>query len=290
MVTHSPYLASLDEAERKALEQRLWERQSHRCFISNKPIDLVLHDGQLDIDHIIPRAENGPDEENNLALTFATCNRQKGASDLRVARRIAEFEELQAAAIEQGQRGANLGHVLRRYNGAKAELKLRRCGDAIEFALSEVGRNEIYHLPLYKDPLSEMEYFFTLLPLEYLHHDEHINPRPIGANIRGLIEEFLKRRPQLHVALAWWRPETDGGGQVKIFDGQHKAAAQIMLGIKELPVRVFVAPDTNVLLTTNTNAGSTLRQVAFDVAVMRHLGSSLYMERVRQYQEMKGLP
>ena len=48
------------------------------------------------------------------------------------------------------------------------------------------------------------------------------------------------------------------------------------LGTRELPVRVFVEPDTNVLLQANTNAGGTLRQVAFDAAVMRHLGSSLY--------------
>ncbi len=290
MAAHSTYLASLDEAGRKALRQRLWERQSGRCFISNELIDLVLHAGDLEIDHIIPRADNGPDEENNFALTFARCNRQKGASDLRVARRIAEFEELQKTAIEQGERGANLGHILGRYNGAKAHLKLRRCGDAIEFALSEVGKNEIRHVPLYKDPLSDMEYFFTVLPLEYLHRDDRIGARSIGANIRGLIEEFLKKRPQLHVALAWWSPEMDGCGKVKVFDGQHKAAAQIMLGVRELPVRIFVEPDQDVLLRANTNAGSTLRQVAFDAAVIGHLGSSLYNERVRQYQEMKHLP
>lgn len=285
----SQYIASLDEAGRTALEQRLLERQSQRCFICDKLIDLVLHTGQLDFDHIVPRADNGPDEENNLALTHATCNRQKGASDLRVARRIVEFEELQRASIEQGERGANLGHILRRYDGAKAQLRLRRCDGSVEFVLSEINRNEICRVPLYKDPLSNMEYFFTLLPLEYLHHDDRINPRSIGANIRRLIVEFLKKRPQLHVGLAWWAPEADGCGPVKVFDGQHKAAAQIMLGMKELPVRIFVEPDTKVLLQANTNAGSTLRQVAFDAAVMRHLGSSLFTERVHQYQEMKGL-
>jgi hypothetical protein len=134
-----------------------------------------------------------------------------------------------------------------------------------------------------------MEYFFAVLPLEFLHHDDRINPRSIGPNIRGLIEEFMLRRPQLHVSLAWWEPGADGSGLVKVFDGQHKAAAQILLGTKELPVRVFVRPDTNVLLQTNTNAGDKLRQVAFDAAVLRHLGSTLYAERVRQYQQMKGI-
>jgi hypothetical protein len=134
-----------------------------------------------------------------------------------------------------------------------------------------------------------MRTFFAEFPLEYLHHDDRINPRSIGSNIRGLIEEFLQKRPQLHVALAWWTPESDGAGPLRVFDGQHKAAAQILLGTRVLPLRVFVNPDTNVLLQANTNAGGKLRQVAFDAAVMRHLGSSLYVERVKKYQSMRGL-
>jgi hypothetical protein len=200
---------------------------------------------------------------------------------------MAEFEELQETAHEAGERGANLGHVLRRYGGGKTSLKLKRSPDFVEFTLSD---KVIHRAPLYKDNLSGMEYFFSVLPLEYLHHDDRINPRTIGSNIRGLIEEFMKKRPQLHVALGWWAPDdgTDSGA-VKVFDGQHKAAAQILLGVNRLPVRVFVNPDTNILLQANTNAGDKLRQVAFDTAVMRHLGSTLYAERVKQYQSLKSM-
>jgi len=265
-------------------------RQSGRCFICNEPVDLVLHQGQLEIDHIIPVAERGPDEENNFALVHASCNRAKSASDLRVARRMAEFDQLQEAVQQQGERGANLGHLLARYQGARSNLRLRRTNSEVEYSLPETGQNAIARATLFRDQLSGMESFFAVLPLEYLHHDDRINPRSIGSNIRGLIEEFMKKRPQLHVALAWWVPEGegDGAGRVRVFDGQHKAAAQILLGVRELTVRVFVEPDTNVLLQANTNAGGKLRQVQFDAAVMRHLGSTLYAERVHQYQEMQG--
>jgi hypothetical protein len=290
MTVHSPFLADLDEVGRKDLEKRLYDRQSGKCFICDEALNLVLHKGQLEIDHIEPLAEGGSDEENNFALVHGPCNRQKAASDLRVARRMSEFERLTAEAQEQGARGANLGHVLGRYGGAKALLRMQRNGNEVSFSLSEAGDTQIKTVQLYKDPLSAMDYFFALLPTEYLHHDDRINPRSIGANIRGLIEEFMKKRPQLHVALAWWAPDAEGAGPVKVFDGQHKAAAQILLGVKRLPVRVFVQPDTNVLLQTNTNAGDKLRQVAFDTAVIRHLGSTLYAERVHQYQTMKGIP
>src|SRR5204862_7356721 len=91
------------------------------------------------------------------------------------------------------------------------------------------------------------------------------------------------------VGLAWWGLESGGEGKVQVFDGQHKAAAQILLGVKELPVRIFIRPNLNVLLAANTNAGDKLRQVAFDAAVKRHLGSTLYSERVEDYQRLKQL-
>ena len=289
MATHSKYLAGLED--RTALEGRLLERQSGKCFICDNTIDPVLHQDQLDIDHIVPLAEQGADDEHNFALTHASCNRSKGASDLRVARRMAEFEKLQQQALERddGERGATLKHVLAKYGGAKAAIRLQNSGDRIEFTLSAVGDETIQSVPLYQDPLSGMWYFFGVFPLEYIHHDDRINPRPIGRNIRPLIEEFLRKRPQLHVGLAWWAPEEDGIGKIKMFDGQHKAAAQILIGSRKLPVRVFVKPDLNILLQTNTNAGDKLRQIAFDTAVLRHLGSTLYAERVKQYKEHKGL-
>lgn len=107
MATHSATLAAMNGDERHALEQRLLQRQTGKCFICDKVIDSVLHDGQLDIDHIVPLTDSGPDEENNFALTHLSCNRSKGASDLRVARRMAEFERFQEAARDAGERGAN---------------------------------------------------------------------------------------------------------------------------------------------------------------------------------------
>ena len=288
-MARSKYLASLPDEQRQRLEQRLYDRQTKVCFICNDAIDLVLHKGQLDIDHIDPLAKDGLDAENNFALTHSSCNRRKGASNLEVARRLAEFERLQEQARQAGKRGANLGDVLDRHGGAKARLRIRCQNGNVEFSLPDVDRNEICRVPLFHDKLSGMQSYFTSLPLEYLHHDDRINPRTIGSNIRGLIEEFKGSRPQLHVALAWWQPSEDGAGEIKVFDGQHKAAAQILLGVRELPVRIFVEPDTNVLLQANTNAGGKLRQVAFDTAVMRHLGSTLYAERVNQYRDLRGL-
>jgi len=288
-MARSQYLSSLNAEQRTQLEQKLLTRQSGKCFICDEAIDLVLHKGQLDIDHIDPLIEDGLDAENNFALTHASCNRSKGASNLAIARRLAEFDRLQEKSRKEGRRGANLGDVLNRHEGGKSRLRIRREDGYVSFSFPDIGDNSIQRVPIYRDKLSSMDTFFAVFPLEYLHHDDRINPRSIGANIRDLIEEFLKKRPQLHVALGWWVPEEDGAGYLKVFDGQHKAAAQILLGVRELAMRVFLEPNVDVLLQANTNAGGKLRQVAFDAAVMRYLGSSLYVDRVRRYQSMRGL-
>ena len=264
---NSRYVAGLTSEELNEFRETLHSTQSGKCYICRESIDLGLHDGALELDHVEPLAVGGKDAHTNLALTHSTCNRNKGASDLRVARCLAELDSLEQAAKERGDRGANLGDVLQKYNGSQSQLRIRRNGSNVEFSFPQAGDNEIRTAPIYTDKLSSTEYFFALVPLVYIHHDDIVNPRSIGSNIRGLIEEFLKGRPQLHVGLAWWTPDSDYSGKLKLFDGQHKAAAQMFLGAKELPVRIFVEPSVNVLIQTNTNAGSSLRQVAFDKAV-----------------------
>ena len=177
-----------------------------------------------------------------------------------------------------------MGDILGAYADHSYDLNLRVENNVIKFSLPEIGRNEIVSLPLYQDALSGFRFFFTQIPIQFLHHDGKLNPRAIGPNIKKLIKEFHIKRPQLHVALAWVNTQDGEPPKLRVFDGQHKAAAQILLGARELPVRVFVDPDEDILLTANTIAGTTLRQVAFDKSVQRNLGSALLADRMERYR------
>lgn len=278
----SLYLSRLSVPERQELIKKLYEIQNGKCFICEEKIDLSLHKDMIDIDHIIPIKMNGPDNPSNFALTHSSCNRSKQDSDLNVSKILVKFENIKQSIIEQ-ERGVNLGDILRLYNGAKHSIKLKiEENNIIKFSFPEINNNKIFEASIFHDKLSNFSYFFAVIPIEYLHHDDKINPRPIGLNISKLIKEFYLKRPQLHVSLGWV-DTNENEVKIKIFDGQHKAAAQILLGTRELPVRVFINPDIDVLLTTNTNAGTLLKQVAFDKSVQRHLGSALYIDRVEKY-------
>lgn len=272
--------------ERAALIAKLHDAQKGHCFICEKPIDLQLHKDELDIDHVIPLSTGGKDDSSNFAITHASCNRSKQATNLEVARVLQRFVALKEA-LEPENRSPNLGDILKQALGGQSELSFKLEGGRIKFTLSAVGDVTIYEVPVYEDDLSGFHYFFVRLPIQYLRHDDRINPRAIGSNISKLVEEFYARRPQLHVPLAWMTSK-DSKSAIHVFDGQHKAAAQIMLGAKDLPVRVFIDPDPDTLITTNTNAGTTLKQVAFDKSVQRHLGSTLYKDRIERYRRDTG--
>lgn len=282
MLSH--YLNSLNSEEYNKLRQKLHDTQNGKCFICEEIIDLDLHKDTLDIDHVIPLKLGGKDDPINFALTHASCNRSKQDSNLEVARIIKRFEKVKEE-LKDENRGPNLQDILSRANGAKFKLNFSKSNGLIRYSLSQIGDNKVYELPIYKDDLSSDEYFFVQLPIEYIYHDDVINPRTIGDNISKLIKEFYNKNPQLHISLGWTEIKEGEASQIKIFDGQHKAAAQILLGIRKIPVRIFINPDKNNITLTNFHAGTTLRQVAFDKSVQRHLGNTLYSQRIRRYQQ-----
>ena len=282
----SLYLSRLSAEERSALTKSLHNAQSGCCFICMKPIDLVLHSNTIDIDHIEPLATGGKDSPGNFGLTHASCNRSKQASDLRVARVLARFKEI-ADGVEG--RSPNLTDILKEYGGAQHNLPAVLEGTALRVSFPDIGENQVLTVPIHEDSLSGFKSVFLDLPVQYVHHDDHINPRPIGKNITKLVTEFYRRLPQLHVALGWINCSANESSQVLLFDGQHKAAAQILLGVHRIPVRIFINPNLDVLLTANTRAGTILKQVAFDMSVQRSLGSALLKDRIKRYQIDHGM-
>jgi hypothetical protein len=274
----SKYLNSLSEKEYEDLTLKLLNIQNHKCFICGEAIDLKLH--STNIDHITPLANKGKDSEENFAATHESCNKSKQDSDLKIARILHKLKKIQEDTLTAENKSASLKQVLKHYNGSKCEFKYTIEGSKLKYSFSDIGDNTIYETEIHTDHLSNEQTCFIALPLEYVYHDELINPRGINSSISKLVKEFEKKNPQLHLSLG--RIEEK---KIKIFDGQHKAVAQILLGAKSLLLRIFISPDIDRLTETNTNAGSVLSQIAFDKSVMRQLNNTLYYERIKKYQD-----
>ncbi|MCX6162163.1 MAG: HNH endonuclease [Ignavibacteriae bacterium] len=273
----SKYLSSLSPQEYDNLTNKLFSIQDHKCYICLEEIDLVLQ--TTNIDHIIPLANKGKDSEDNFALTHENCNKSKLDADLRIARLLFRIKKIQDDTYNAENKSASLKHILINQGGSKFDFNFIEENGNIKFSLSEAGDNAIYTSKIFKDRLSKEKTCFIEVPIEYIYHDEFINPRGINNSISGLIKEFNKGNPQLHLTLARIQDN-----KIRVFDGQHKAIAQILLGVKKLLLRVFIEPDVERLTETNKNAGGPLRQIAFDKSIMRQLSNTLYHEKIKQYQ------
>jgi len=280
----SNYLSRLSSSDREKLVNDLWTIQNGKCFITEDGIDRVLHKELLDIDHVIPAKMGGKDDPSNFALTFSSANRSKQASDLKLARILHRFKKIQDNLKELEDRSPNLNDILKTKLGSKYKLTFKIEDNHILYSLAQSGNNSIVKAPIYKDKLSGLDYFFAVLPIEYVFHDDKLNPRSIGSNISKLIDEFYQGNPQLHISLGWIDINSTSDSYIKIFDGQHKAAAQVMLDVREIPVRIFINPNEDLIILTNFRAGTVLKQVAFDKSIQRHLGNTLFFDRVKRYQ------
>ncbi len=279
---HSKYLESLSKNEYDTLRKELASIQACKCYICQKPIDLDVQD--LDIDHIVPLANKGKDDKSNFALTHSSCNRSKNDANLNIARILYKLKNLQEDIQTKDNRSASLKDVLEMECGSKYPFRYKIENEELVYSFSEIGDTTIYRVKIFEDILSKEKSCFIEVPLEYLYHDNLINPRGINSSISLLVKEFSKGNPQLHLSLA-----RINENKIQIFDGQHKAVAQILLGAKKLLVRLFINPNVDRLIETNTNAGSSLRQIAFDKSIMRQLNNTLYNETIIKYQKDHGL-
>lgn len=278
---NSKYLDSLNKKEYNKLSRKLWDIQNHKCFICEQEIDIDLNN--TNIDHIKPLANNGKDELMNFAITHEHCNKTKQDADLIVAKKILKLEKIIQEAENNGET-ASLKHVLKVFNGSKYDFKCKIKNNDLLYSFDEIGYVEIKKSTIYKDVLSGEKTAFIEVPLEYLYHDDDLNPRGLNKSVNLLIKEFYKPNPQLQISLA-----RIDDNKIKIFDGQHKTVAQIMLGVTKIVVRLFIDSDFDKLMTTNLNAGKQLKQIAFDKAIVRQLHDSLYASRIQRYREENNL-
>lgn len=72
----------LNKRNRQRRITRLMARDGNSCHICNKIVDRKIKDHNSDeyvtFDHILPQSKGGTDEDSNVKLAHAKCNRNRG--------------------------------------------------------------------------------------------------------------------------------------------------------------------------------------------------------------------
>ena len=184
-MSNSKYLDSLSKDEKDFLTKKLFEIQEHRCFICGETIDLDIH--STNIDHIRPLANNGKDDESNFAITHEHCNKSKQDSDLEGARTLSKLSRIIKDA-EAKKEIPSLKHVLLACGGSLYNFAYKLEDGKIIYSYSDIGDIVIRSTEVFVDKLSGEKSAFIRVPIEYLYHDEIINPRGLNSSISLLIK------------------------------------------------------------------------------------------------------
>ena len=283
-------LESLTKQQREDLIERLQKCQSKNgdcyCYVCDKPINRQVH--KIDIDHKIARSLGGVDEESNWGLTHDTCNRSKGARDLQLQRYLYEFREDVIEHTEKkalgSERHFTLSEALNKIKPQRQEVGISIQGDQIQIAWNENGQPKTELYALIEEPgYPPMKSFVARIPFICLHHDSEINPRSI-VDLESMIEEFYNGYPQLQPSLATLTVKgSKGKAPILLFDGQHKAAAQLYGRRDRLFVRVFVNCDRDRLKETNYRAHTKLAQVHFPQLINDRVGADLFKQEFDKF-------
>lgn len=230
-------------------KSEILERQGLRCFIDNHPVADV---GDFEFDHIVPFAEGGASTPSNIGAVCKKHNREKGTLSLgefrdRIAlRRFFEgakkrrLDDLLGSRLGPGKFGVDLPVEI---DGSVATLFFDRGTESVPVAV---------------DPSTGERYFFAQIPFTNLANDAELQPRPLEPDRVWELYRHLRSHTQLAPAVCRLV-----GSKVLLFDGQHKAAAQVWAGRQWLDCKVYLDPAVRPLKETNLAAHDKLRQMPF---------------------------
>jgi hypothetical protein len=235
----------ISDAEKAAV----LERQGLRCFIDNHPIE---SEDDVEFDHVQPFSEDGPTAIANIAVVCKRHNRDKRNLSLSEYR-----DRLALRGFFEGARKRRLDDLLKEKLGAAGYGKPLHHEVHEDDVVLYLDGGEV-RTPLLECPATRERYFFVSAPVSLVRNDTELQPRALEPERVWELYRHLLRHTQLQPAVGRLVD-----GSLLLFDGQHKAAAQVWAGREVLDCKVYLAPDIRRLKETNLSAHDKLRQMPF---------------------------
>jgi hypothetical protein len=246
-----------------------------RCYVDNAPIE---DPSQIDFHHIRPFSEDGPTSPDNAAPVCRDHHRRVGTLSLQEFRDRLELERFFEGGV------CRLDDLLESRLGPdgfanSVTTEVTTGGTAIRLYWQD-GSSDF---PLYTCPVTGCRYFYALVPFRCVRNDVEIQPRPLEQKrVWELYRHFL-----LYTQLA---PSVCRlvDGRILLFDGQHKAAAQVWCGRQQLECKVYIEPNMRAIKETILTAHDRLRQMPFYTSTLIEKYAALYAEDWQSYMEGSG--
>ena len=237
---------SLTDAEKTQILQV----HGMHCFVDGHPIE---SEDDMEFDHIKPVAADGVTALENLAPVCRRHNRQKGTMALSEYRDYLELDSFFRDGVPKYLNDLIEAKGFKLDRGLSHEVSSDEQTITLYF---DEGKKAV---SLYTCPAMGWPYFYALIPVRHLRNDRDLQPRPLRQQFVWSLYRHFQRNTQLAPSIC----RLDGNGVLLLFDGQHKAAAQIWSGRKVVECKVYINPDKKLINETNLEAHQAYRQMSF---------------------------
>lgn len=264
-------------SERRQLSEtekhKILEQHGRRCFVDGEPIS---DDESVEFHHIKSFSSGGATTLDNIAPVCRTHHRTIGTMSLQEYR-----DKIELSSFFEGGKQKFLDDLIRYKKG--------QCGQKLNYENTDEQISLYYgdskhDFPLYTCPTTKWKYFYGTLPVEYIGNDGELQPRPLREpNLWKLYRHF-----QFNTQISPSICRIDESGTLLLFDGQHKAAAQIWAGRSIIECKIYLHPNKRLLKETNLDAHGPYRQMSFYSHELMQKYADIFGEDWIEYMDTEG--
>lgn len=250
--------------KREVLQERPY------CFICEESVsesDLP----QLDFDHIVALDAGGFNDLTNFAAVHKKCHKGKGVKSLEVYKEERRLDKEFSSLLK-------FTHVAKRLNPDNEKIQFQINYDAREIKFGDDTKAQLHICPN-----TDLWYFYHPIPRKYLASDVEVQPRDLEQKrLRNLA---LNLRHNFQLSPTVCRLVTSEG-QIKVFDGQHKATAQALGNQNDIiDCKVFIDPHLEMVRRVVVEGHGPLRQQEFKTSELYKKLTANYLELLKQWQD-----
>jgi hypothetical protein len=252
-----------------------------KCFISG---EVIGEDDIIEYDHVQAFSKEGESEIDNIRIVKKEYNRRKTDQTLYEVRDNLKLERIfnEKKNKIKLQDIFELKNILTKAFAAKTTAETISIDDGVEKRI----------FTLLQDTKLNVQYFYGRIPVRWLENDdqEGLQPRVIDYKRLISLRDHLKDHPQLAPSIARLIDN-----KLKLFDGQHKLAGQVLNNLKEVDIKAYISPIEDglakklfdELMITNLDAHSKHKQIPFYTSTLLDRLSVIYKELLEEFTATK---
>jgi hypothetical protein len=272
----------LPEHERANVEQALWDKSGGRCFLCEEPMNRAAD--VLEADHDIPEAEGGPTTLGNLNLVHVACNRAK-----RNAKTIPVKPYLKLLAYVKKKGGrVKYDGLLEHFGITPKPCYVSVTDDQVTVEFPD-GSQDSAPILREQNAAGAFEYAFLQVPRSALFNDEEVQPRVIKPEHVWAIYSDIQTNV-LHEPPSC-RLEHDNFHQpirFLMFDGQHKTAANWMMGRDRVTVKLYLNLSTAEATRLVNSIQAKIKKLPLSPFELAAKMSDEWQNKFSEYEESVG--